>query len=290
MGARREVSSRQLPVSRNHLAKCCVVVLIALVLGGCREAEDGNVVRIGLLAPFEGRYREVGYNAYYAAKLALADHGKPDVELVAVDDGGTVESAMDRARALEGDPLMKAVIVLGYAATDAETQRAFADLPVLIAGHWGAKPETESVFLLASPELDVLITTPPRIDVVEAAKARTPIVGGEVFTLEQFPMLRTELDGITIATSASLPDAALQERYRSSSKFTPQPGILATLTYQAANAILFARAGDKTVDRNGLWLLLNDNLFKGGYLVSAPINYYAYDSEGKLVPVDRPVE
>jgi len=272
------------------LLRILIFSALVVLLGACGRTQTGEVMRIGLLAPFEGRYREVGYDAYYAAKLALQDYGKTDVELVAVDDGGDVERAIDRAYALAGDPFVKAVIALGYAATQAETQEAFTDLPVLIVGHWGAKPETQSVFMLANPELDSLLTTPPQIDVVAATTLETPLVGGEVLALEQFSMLRTDLNGITIATSASLPDAAFRERYRNSAAFTPQPGLLATSTYQAANLILSILAGDKTIDRTELRLSLNSGVFQDSYLISAPINYYAFNSEGKLFAVNRPVE
>jgi ABC-type branched-subunit amino acid transport system substrate-binding protein len=286
MVAEREVSSRQFPVSRNRLAICCVIGLVALGLWGCRGVQTQNIMRIDLLAPFEGRYREVGYNAYYAVKLALQDYGQTDVELVAVDDGGTVESAVNRAQALAGDPMIQAVIALGYAATDAETQAAFGDLPVLIVGHWGAKPETPSVFMMINPELDSLITAPLQSTIIDAMTLEAPIIGGDVFALEQFSML----ESITIATSGSLPDAAFQERYRNSAQFTPQPGLLATSTYAAAQMILTAWEQNKTLDRSGLQALLNANGFKDGYLESAPINYFAYNSTGKLVPVNRPVE
>jgi ABC-type branched-subunit amino acid transport system substrate-binding protein len=290
MGAEREVSSRQIPVSRKRYAICWVIGLVALALWGCRGVQTQNIMRIGLLAPFEGRYREVGYNAYYAVKLALQDYGQTDVELVAVDDGGTVESAVDRARALAGDPMTIAVIALGYAATDAETQAAFGDLPVLIVGHWGAKPETSSVLMMANPELDSLITALSQSNIIDAITLEAPIIGGDAFALEQFPMLRENLEGITIATSGSLPDSTFQQRYRNSAQFTPQPGLLATSTYTAAQMILTTWEQNKTLDRSGLQALLNANGFKDGYLESAPINYYAYDSERTLIPVNRPVE
>ena len=50
-------------------------------------------VKIGLVAPFEGRYRYVGYDVFYAVRLALQEVnaaggvGGYHVELVAYDDG-----------------------------------------------------------------------------------------------------------------------------------------------------------------------------------------------------------
>jgi ABC-type branched-subunit amino acid transport system substrate-binding protein len=56
------------------------------------------VIKIGLVAPFEGRYRTLGYEALYAVKLAVRERnaaGGVDgymVELVALDDGEDAES------------------------------------------------------------------------------------------------------------------------------------------------------------------------------------------------------
>jgi len=74
------------------------------------------VVKFGLVAPFEGRYRPVGYDAIYAARLAVRERnaaggvGGYRVELVAYDDGGDAASAVERARQLALDAQVVAVI------------------------------------------------------------------------------------------------------------------------------------------------------------------------------------
>jgi ABC-type branched-subunit amino acid transport system substrate-binding protein len=66
------------------------LLLLAFVLTSCERARP--VVKIGLVAPFEGRERAVGYDAVYAARLAVrevsASQDEYDVELVALDDSG----------------------------------------------------------------------------------------------------------------------------------------------------------------------------------------------------------
>ena len=74
------------------------------------------VVKFGLVAPFEGRYRRVGYDAIYAARLAVRERnaaggvGGYRVELVAYDDGGEAQAAAERARQLALDPQVVAVM------------------------------------------------------------------------------------------------------------------------------------------------------------------------------------
>jgi ABC-type branched-subunit amino acid transport system substrate-binding protein len=271
--------------------------ILAITIVGCGSTKTEKLMRVALLAPFEGRYREVGYNAYYAVKLAFQDYGQADVELIAVEDGGSVESATDRARALAIDPSVKAVIALGYAATDAETQQAFGDLPVVIIGHWDTKPETANVLMLETPQIENLIQLPADArELTEIAQSDQQIIGDESLALEQFSLLSQNMEQVTIVSSGNLPDAEFTERYLNSAEFTPQPGLLATLTYDAASIILHelksAASGNilnamKAVAYAGI---NGDIRFQDGYWADAPIHYFAYDADGKLFPVERPVE
>ncbi len=73
-------------------------------------------VKIGLVAPFEGRYRYVGYDVIYAVRLALREVnaaggvGGYGVELVAYDDGADPAMAVEQARKLAVDPQVIAAI------------------------------------------------------------------------------------------------------------------------------------------------------------------------------------
>ncbi len=296
MAANKEVLSPLTPTPLPQGArglKTTLWVIILFLTSACAVVRSEGVVRIALVAPFEGRYREIGYNALYAARLAMQDSGVTNVELLPIDDGGTAESAVDRAQALATDPLVKAAIVLGYAATDADTQVAFGDIPVLIVGHWGTQPQSETIFMLSSCELDDFIVTPPRIEVTDAAQLNSFVIGGEVFTLEQFPKLRESLDGITVVSSASLPDADFAERYAQSDQFAPEPGLLATLTYDATSMAIQAVNDVKTrVDiqlslGSATYTGLNGSIaFENGCWRDAPIYEYGYNADRQLIPVN----
>ncbi|MFQ6001389.1 MAG: branched-chain amino acid ABC transporter substrate-binding protein [Anaerolineae bacterium] len=89
-------------------------LLSALALVGCTVTKP--VVKIGLVAPFEGVYRDVGYDALYAVKLALREWNGAGgvegymVELVALDDGGDPDQAPAQASELILDPLVMGAI------------------------------------------------------------------------------------------------------------------------------------------------------------------------------------
>jgi len=92
-----------------------LLVLIALLLAAC-SASTAPVIKIGLVAPFEGRYRSMGYEAIYAARLAIREINAKGglnryrIELVTLDDRGDRHMALESARKLAIDPQVVAVI------------------------------------------------------------------------------------------------------------------------------------------------------------------------------------
>lgn len=270
------------------LSRISVLICTLLLVVGCSGAQ-GGIQRIALLAPFEGQYREVGYDAYYAVRLAMQERDTELVELLAIDDGGSESSAIERARALSSDPLVKVVIVLGNNATREGVQQAFGQTPVVIVGQWQNEPISDNAFMLASSQLKGLLSPIEQLE----GESEADIVGGEEFALQQVPLLMTDLSRISVVSSASLPDENFRQRYMSSGQFVQEPGLLATLTYDAAgialNALQTVDAGTAiaTMRYEGL----NGNIqFVDGYWANAPINYFIYNADGKLTPEDRAVK
>lgn len=265
-----------------------LALLLLVALTGCAVGRTQIPARIALLAPFEGRYREVGYDALYAARLAFSDSGRTDVEFFPIDDGGTVATAVDRARALAQDAQVRAVLVSGLAATDPAVLSAFGDLTVLVIGHWGTAAR-EGVFVLASADLPAALSVSARVEVTDAARLTSPVVGGEIFALSQFPRLRADTAGITVVSSARLPDEAFYTRYVNSAPFAPAPGLLAMLAYDAAALTIGAAQGraSRSQVRAGFaaqtYTGLNGEIrFEGGFWANAPVYRYGY-RDGVLV-------
>ncbi len=110
---------------RRRFAKSSYILFFLLSLlflagVGCQSVDP--VVKIGLVAPFEGRQRDVGYDVLYSARLAVREINEAGgidgtrVALVALDDGGTVEFAQATAESLVIDPAVVAVV--GHWQTD----------------------------------------------------------------------------------------------------------------------------------------------------------------------------
>jgi ABC-type branched-subunit amino acid transport system substrate-binding protein len=106
---------------------------------GVAPGSTAPVVRIGLVAPFEGRHRGIGYDVIYAARLAVreanADGGVEGyrVELVALDDSGDSELAVRAAGSLTIDPLVVAAMGHWLDATTAAARPIYdaAGLPLI---------------------------------------------------------------------------------------------------------------------------------------------------------------
>jgi len=91
-----------------------ILILGLFVSAGCASVDP--VVKIGLVAPFEGRHRAVGYDALYSARLAVREINQAGgiggyrVALVALDDRGDEVFARTAAASLALDPGVVAVV------------------------------------------------------------------------------------------------------------------------------------------------------------------------------------
>lgn len=126
--------------NKRWLCVALSLLFLALVSAGCRSAPA--VAKIGLVAPFEGRQRLVGYDAVYAARLAVREANARAaaqswrVELVALDDSGNVELARQAAAGLVVDPEVVAVMGHWQDATTAAALPIYEDygLPLIVLG------------------------------------------------------------------------------------------------------------------------------------------------------------
>ena len=117
-----------------------LLFILPLLLIACASVKP--VVKIGLVAPFEGRDRAIGYDAVYAARLAVRQAnsaggiGGHRVALVALDDRGDPELAAQTAASLAVDSDVVAVVGHYRPETTAAATEVYANagLPLLSAG------------------------------------------------------------------------------------------------------------------------------------------------------------
>lgn len=240
------------------------LLLLALALTSCGAAKPELPAKVALLAPFEGQYREIGYNALYAVQLAFSDAEPTKAQLLAVDDGGTPASAIARIKALNLDPAVAAIIALGPAATHPSAQLA-NDKPLILVGNWGYDRADENSLYAASPKL---------------AKERQ---SGDLLMLAQTRVLSGDPASLVFESSGSPPDAAFSERYLKSALYAPPPNLLATLTYDITRLALAGLAEGKSISATEYHGLNGLIRFEEGYWADAPLNLFRYEGE-RLVP------
>jgi ABC-type branched-subunit amino acid transport system substrate-binding protein len=114
--------------------------LALLLVVGCGSVDP--VVKIGLVAPFEGRDRAIGYDAIYSARLAVREAnaaggiGGHRLALVALDDRGDLELTAQAAASLALDPAVVAVVGHYLPETTAAARPIYAEagLPLIVTG------------------------------------------------------------------------------------------------------------------------------------------------------------
>jgi hypothetical protein len=266
-----------------------VIAALLLLTAGC-AAPAPKVKRIVLFAPFESTYREAGYDALYPVKLALADEALPDIQLLSVDDGGSIDNAILRAQGLAEDPSIYLTLAVGSIPIDSRVLTALQDIPVVVIGDWNAVPD-KGIFILASDEIRSQ-TTSQIANVYEAAMLNEA-VGSEIFGLKSFAAIAQDTSDLTVLTSARPPSPEFRERLLASDLYVPEPGLLATVAYDAGT--LATRVVSQSANRADVLAALRGLTIEGingeirfnanGYWADAAVYEYRYIN-GVLTPVE----
>lgn len=238
-------------------------LMLASLLSSCAVAQSGRIKKIALLAPFEGQYRSIGYNALHAARLAMGDAASHDVQLLAVDDGGALESAIKRIQALNIDPAVAAILALGAAASHPDVQ-GVNDRPLIIIGSWGHGRADEHTFYAAHQSI-----VQEQLD-------------SDLLMLGQAADLDDSLNEIVFVSSGRLADDAFHQRYTQSDLHAPAPNPLATITYDVSRLALEALASGTEIAQAQHEGINGAIRFEAGYWRDAPLNSFRYEG-GRFV-------
>ncbi len=239
-------------------------LLLTMQLAACGALQPMEIRKIALLAPFEGQYRELGYNALYAVRLAVSEAGLDNVQLLPVDDGGDLSSASARIRALNLDSAVVAIIALGEAATHPSTQQV-NDKPMILVGNWGHnRADEDSLYATDQGRAE----SGARDDLIIARQ----MISGDGTPQDFF------------RSNGSLADAEFAARYGDGGQQFPQPNWLATLTYDLARLALVSIADGSNLSDTALDGLNGKISFADGYWQGAPIHRYHFEG-GDLVPL-----
>ena len=234
------------------LRAACLLLLAIILLSAC-TASTQPVIKIGLIAPFEGRYRTIGYEAIYAARLAIREINARGgiagrrVELVALDDRGEPDRAIAAARQLALDP--QVVAVLGHLQPDSTDAalKVYCEAGLSVIAIENAGQGCEGALRLGSAPRDQWVDD--RVIFVSAVPDPNGLPAAQDFVA----------------------------RYNAIPIDGTRAGPIALQTYEVFSLLFeaFARAGE--IDRAGMQAALRQIDFTG---LGAR---YAFDQQGKLI-------
>ncbi len=211
--------------------KAWLAVVMLVLVAAC--AAPRPAVKIALVAPFEGRWRHVGYDVFPAFRLAIREHAQRlspvAVTFIAFDDRGDPEMATRVAQQIVRDP--EVVGVIGHFALST----TLAALPVytqagmpLLAPHTPADalPAHPLVFRMGPSRHDA----PQHHDATPCAEVRRALPLGTPF-------------GACVGDAPT--PQALPAAHRALAEFTrlslgPQPTPRSIVGYDAAQVLLAA--------------------------------------------------
>ncbi len=115
-----------------------ILLTAGLLLAGCKNVRSPEVVKIGLIAPFEGPSRPLGYGVLDAVKLRINQWNESDapfkVELVALNDDSDPELAAQLPAQLAQDPDIRVILgpPQGHTAAAAQMALARTGIPTIL--------------------------------------------------------------------------------------------------------------------------------------------------------------
>jgi len=201
-----------------------LALLALLALTACTVTRP--IVKLGLVAPFEGQYRSIGYDVIWAVRLAVREANATGqipgygLELVSLDDMGDDARAAEQAAKLSADPAVIGVLGHWRAATSQTTGTLYAEAGLAWAST-GAAPDGASGRVALWDPAACLISGPTGcIDMLGAE---------DTSACMQAPLARDSAD------------PAFAERYQALSGGIA-PSFAAVLAYDGARALIAAMA------------------------------------------------
>jgi ABC-type branched-subunit amino acid transport system substrate-binding protein len=251
-----------------------ILVPCALCLASCISVTR-PVVKIGLVAPFEGRYRDVGYEVIYAVRLAVREANNKggiagySIELLALDDSGDPDMAVAQARKVATDPQVVGVIGDWLDPTTLAAAREYdaEDIPFLATTSAPSLPPSAFRFWLTEANLQATapeaLHCPLPCDSLEnldwllqssISNPQSSIIGPPLWGQQQFFQLAGKAaEGVQFIAPAPLPgdstDPTFADRYRAISNGV-EPRSYAVLAYDATQVLFDAIVRDAKMNHH----------------------------------------
>ncbi len=212
------------------------VLGFGILLSSCVPSTKPSI-KIALVGPFEGRYRDVGIEVIYAVRLAIREAnaqggvGGYTVELMGFDDGGDPDQAMMQAKKVATDSQVVAAVGNWLPSTTQAAAREYDRVGIPFVAMASANDLPLSTFRLWNRESNC-----PSCLSLEDWFATRHLISNPQSLISPSPLPQDSAD------------PSFADRYKKISQGV-EPKFLATLTYDAAKIIL--QAIERDVKANG---------------------------------------
>lgn len=282
------------------------VCAFSVILAACSSSSP-PIVKIGLVAPFEGRYRELGYDVIHAIRLAINDVNsrnsqRASFELVAFDDGADPELAREQAHKIATDPDIVAVLGHWLPATTISAAPIYSSEGIPFLATANGVTNSENIFNLgpSAEDLSRLIEIYQRENsdnrewtLCECGIESVPdeiegvgrlVVGPPVWSLNEFWELNGWETGVIIVPVAlprDLPAASTFQTDYEELSGGDAPGVFALLAYDSTKMLLEAIADSEFRSPAEIRTAIKDGLLRGSYQGLA--GAYEFDPSGQSI-------
>ncbi len=288
---------------RNYLIFVCA---LSVLTTACYSSSV-HIVKIGLVAPFEGRYRELGYDVIHAIRLAINEINSRDnhgasFALVAFDDGANPELAREQANKIATDPDVVAVLGHWIPETTISAAPIYSSegIPFLATASgltnspitFQLYPHAEELIRLVETyqsengderELTLCECGIESVTAVGEDGGRL-IVGPAVWSLSEFWELNKWEVGVIfvpVALPRDLPPASTFQTEYEELSGGEAPGVFAMLAYDSTKMLLEAIAASEIRSPAEIRTAINNGLSQGSYQGLAGV--YEFDSSRQSI-------
>ncbi len=232
-------------MKRESRCAFALVVVIALLVGCRFPGSTRPLIKIGLVAPFEGRLRARGYDVLYAVKLAVRQRNESGgvggyrVELVALDDGGDPAEAVRQVHELAVD--QDIVGVIGHFVEEttlaAAPEYARQGLALIAPGVGAESITADGGVVRVGPSNHILGREAAHYAVEALAAKRLAVLRGQDDLADAF-VIAARQSGTTVVLDASIADDGWASR---AAEAAPDLAFLPCGAFDGGEAIHLAR-------------------------------------------------
>ena len=266
------------------------VCAFSVITTACSSSSP-PVVKIGLVAPFEGRYRELGYDVIHAIRLAINEINSRNSQrasfaLVAFDDSADPELAREQAYKIATDPDVVAVLGHWLPETTSAVSPIYSSEGIPLLATANGVTNSANIFKLGPSAEDlsrlVEIYQSESSDDrewtlcecgIESVRAGVEdrgslVVGPPLWSLNEFWELNGWEAGVIFVPAAlprDLPPASTFQTDYLELSGGKAPGVFAMLAYDSTKMLLEAIADSELKSPDEIRTALKNSLLQGSY-------------------------